>query len=169
MIAGALLLAALAARDLPQPTLTPGVTRHLSVQTICATKWGKDKRHVTETMKVHVAAAYGIYWPTTLHGHRLTAAERAYRLSGEWDHLISRELGGADDEKNLWFELYEGAWNAHMKDRLENNLHVRVCAGTLSLPAAQRAIATDWRLAFQTYVDAHATDASTHSAGAGER
>jgi hypothetical protein len=169
MIAGALLLAAITVHELPLPALTPGLTRPLSVHAICATKWGRDRRHVTETMKVHVAAAYGIDWPTNLRHHRLTKRELAVRAQWEVDHLIPRELGGADNEHNLWFQPWEGTWNAHMKDRLENNLRVRVCAGTLSLPAAQRAIATDWRLAFQTYVDAHATDASTRSAGAGER
>ena len=33
---------------------------------------------------------------------------------------------------------------SHEKDSLENLLHKRVCDGTMTLRAAQRAIATDW-------------------------
>lgn len=122
------LLLALAAG--PNLTLTPGVVRPLSTQTVCATKWGLDRRHVTLTMKHHVFAAYGIPW--------------AQHARYETDHLISRELGGADDERNLWPQLYTGPWNAHVKDRLENRLHREVCAGRLTLTAAQQAIRTDW-------------------------
>ena len=39
----------------------------------------------------------------------------------EIDHLISLELGGANDEKNLWPELYQGEiLNAYVKGQLEN-------------------------------------------------
>jgi len=42
-------------------------------------------------------------------------------------------------------------WNAHVKDRLENELHRLVCAGQLPLDTAQRDIATDWIAAYQAY------------------
>jgi hypothetical protein len=45
-----------------------------------------------------------------------------------------------------------GAYGAHVKDRLENQLHKLVCNGTLTLQAAQCAIATDWIAAYQKYV-----------------
>jgi hypothetical protein len=68
----------------------------------------------------------------------------------EIDHLISRELGGADDVRNLWPEAYgTSPRNAVRKDRLENALHKEVCAGGLTLEAAQKAIATDWIAAYQ--------------------
>lgn len=35
-------------------------------------------------------------------------------------------------------------WNAHVKDALKARLHALVCAGTITLPDAQRAIATNW-------------------------
>jgi hypothetical protein len=45
----------------------------------------------------------------------------------EIDHLISRELGGADDVKNFWPQPYgTHAWNAVLKDRVENRLHKEV-------------------------------------------
>lgn len=133
MIALLLLLA-----QLPQPALTPGVARALSTHTVCAIKWGHDRRHVTVAMKKHVFAAYGI--PYSEHAKY------------EVDHLISRELAGADDERNLWPEPWDGPWNAHQKDRLENALHRQVCAGALPLATAQAAIKGDWTVAYRRYV-----------------
>lgn len=121
----ALLLLALVA---PNPALTPGAVRPLSVHQVCATRWGADRRHVTERMKVHVFAAYGV---------RL-----ADRTRYEVDHLVPRELGGADDLLNLWPQPWVGTNNAHVKDREENRLHRAVCAGTVTLAAAQRAMQT---------------------------
>jgi hypothetical protein len=110
------------------PILTPGVARPLTTAQVCSTKWGKDRRHVTERMKRHVFAAYGV---------PLTDRKRY-----EVDHLIPRELGGADDVLNLWPQSWTGAQNAHLKDRDENRLHRAVCAGTLTLAAAQTAMRT---------------------------
>lgn len=100
--------------------LTPGMARPLSKADICSTTWGKDVRHVTLSMKKQVFAAYGIPWGQ----HSLY----------EVDHLIPRELGGADDVRNLWPELWP---DAHTKDHEENRLHRAVCAGTISLKSAQ--------------------------------
>jgi hypothetical protein len=118
---------------------TPGYTRALSRDAVCSTRWGLDRRHVTETMKRQVAAAYGVPW--------------ADRHQYEFDHFIPRELGGADDVRNLWPEPLTGAHNAHMKDRLENALHRRVCAGEMSLADAQESIRTDWVASFRLYVN----------------
>jgi len=75
------------------------------------------------------------------------------------DHLISLELGGHPrDPKNLWPEMWgtvaqpltsRGPFppelvGAKAKDAVENALHKEVCAGTLTLQAAQAIIATDW-------------------------
>jgi hypothetical protein len=137
------------AGDLPDPKLTPGVTRpDLTVEQICKTKWGKDARAVTEAMKREVLQAY-----------HMTAADCP---SGkiEIDHLCSRELGCADDVKNLWPQCYEKPvaglkasetkeWGAHKKDRLENRLHKEVCDGTTSLDDARHEIITDWIAAYK--------------------
>jgi len=109
------------ALTLPNPEQSPGVTRPLSTTQVCTTRWGLDRRHVTVAMKRRVARAYGIPW----------ADRRAY----EFDHLIPRELGGADDVRNLWPQPIA---EARVKDRQENRLHRDVCAGRLSLAAAQR-------------------------------
>lgn len=122
----------------PNPKLTPGAVRSLTTKRVCAIRWGKDRRHVTVTMKRHVAAAYGIAWED--------------RSKYEFDHLVSRELGGADLEANIWPQAWLEPGNARRKDRLENRLHVLVCAGEASLKAVQREIAADWVKAYVKYV-----------------
>jgi hypothetical protein len=85
----------------------------------------------------------------------------AHHASGEYevDHLISLELGGSNDIKNLWPESHQTKpWNAHVKDKLEDRLHELVCAGRLSLPEAQKAIATDWIAAYRRFVESQASD-----------
>jgi hypothetical protein len=71
----------------------------------------------------------------------------------ELDHLVSLELGGnPESPANLWMEPWErkGArlaplgLGAESKDVVENRLHREVCAGTISLAAAQHQIANDW-------------------------
>lgn len=64
----------------------------------------------------------------------------------EIDHLISIELGGSNDIKNLWPQPVDarGVVGFHTKDVLENALHREVCSGTISLKAAQAGIAKDW-------------------------
>lgn len=118
-----LLLAALAVSNLQ---LTPGVVRPLTKAQICSTVWGKDHRHVTEAMKREVARRYGI--------KREDIKARGKGPCCEIDHKIPRELGGADHVDNLspqpWLE-------AHEKDIRENQLHVAVCRGDVTLAAAQ--------------------------------
>lgn len=149
IIATALLLASACdgnAANLPNPELTPGVSRpDITQATVCKTKWGRDARHVTAAMKAHVFQEYG------LSGN----SDAFCKPKGcEIDHLISRELGGADDVRNLWPQSYSGPWNAHDKDRVENRLHKEVCAGTLSLQDARALIAKDWTAAYRRYLGA---------------
>jgi hypothetical protein len=116
---------------LPNQKLTPGAARpEITLAIIKSTKWGKDERHVDEALKKKVFAAYGIPWSQ----HRLY----------EVDHLVPREVGGADVFENLWPEPYNGPWNAHMKDRVENRMNVLVCSGKLDLKQAQDDIKTNW-------------------------
>jgi hypothetical protein len=124
---------------LPDPKLTPGVFRKgLTVTKICKIKWGLDKRHVTESMKLQVFKEYGI--DPTRHSEF------------EVDHLVSRELGGADDVRNLWPESYlTQPWNAHLKDRLENHLHELLCAKQITLEEARKEITYDWTKAYKKY------------------
>lgn len=127
----------------PNQKLTPGETRTLTLDQVCSTKWGKDVRAVTSAMKEHVFHSYGV----PFEARHLPNGKPAFEI----DHLISREMGGADTERNLWPEPYFGQWNAHMKDRVENRLHAEVCSRRLDLGDAQQMIRTDWRKAYVHY------------------
>lgn len=73
----------------------------------------------------------------------------------ELDHLISLEIGGApSDPNNLWPEPYAGQWNAHVKDRLENELNREVCSGKIQLKEAQTCIASNWIACYQRIMPA---------------
>ena len=135
---------------LPDPSITKGSVAITDKATVCTTKWGKDERHVTLIMKKDVYAQYGTapgkgvcMWKT-----RTAKSGKIVREACEVDHLISRELGGADAEDNLWPQPYTQHPGAHEKDWLENELHREVCAGKISLADAQQEIANDWYAAY---------------------
>jgi hypothetical protein len=70
----------------------------------------------------------------------------------EIDYLITPELGGAADIRNLWPEPYSDTpWNAHIKDQLEDYLREQVCDGRLDLTTAQKDMATNWISAYKKY------------------
>lgn len=135
------------AGTLPDPALTPGAIRNLTLDQVCKTKWGKDERAVTAAMKAQVYAEY--------HMIRYQGTCALSKRGCEVDHLVSRELAGADDVKNLWPQPYGGPCNAVNKDRLENKLHALVCSKSMTLEEAQQAIASNWIAAYTKYVDAH--------------
>ena len=57
----------------------------------------------------------------------------------EIDHLISLELGGSNNIKNLWPQSYTTVtYNARTKDDLENKLHFIICNGQIDILTAQR-------------------------------
>ena len=62
----------------------------------------------------------------------------------ERDHLVSLELGGSNDARNLWIEPGKVP---NPKDTVENTLHKAVCDHKVTLAAAQQAIAADWTTA----------------------
>jgi hypothetical protein len=64
-----------------------------------------------------------------LHGRRAS--------DYELDHIISIGLGGAVlDRRNLQLQRWSGACNAHMKDELDRQLSIMVCAGDATLTGA---------------------------------
>jgi hypothetical protein len=67
-------------------------------------------------------------------GHKLG------RWPAEEDHLVPLELGGSNDITNLWPEAGK---IPNPKDPVENELRRAVCDGTVSLAAAQAAVARD--------------------------
>ena len=124
------------------PAVTPGLTRPEITKSIaCTTRWGLDRRLVTEKMKRTVAESYGL--------KRSQVVGQSRGPCCEFDHLIPRSLGGADDIRNLWPQPWK---EAKRKDVLEVKLGRLVCAGTISLVDAQHAIATDWTKAYRQYV-----------------
>jgi hypothetical protein len=130
---------AMRAPILPDPRLTPGDVLPVTAQDFCVTGYSKKVRHVPAAVKRKVYEEYGI----TQHG------------KGEYevDHLISLELGGSNSIRNLWPQSYlTQPWNARVKDVLENDLHRRICAGTIDVKTAQRMIATDWIAAYKKYI-----------------
>ena len=124
--------------DLPDPVCTPGATNPEVTQsninsTICVSGYTAKIRppvSYTNKLKQQQMLAYGFTDSVRLHTE---------------DHLISLELGGAPkDAKNLWPEPDA---SPNPKDKIENKLHAAVCAGRISLRAAQVRIATNWTTA----------------------
>ena len=109
-------------------TLTPGVVNPDVTQatirtTICVPGFSRSIR------------------PPSDYTSRLKSEQiRAYGLSGspsrfQEDHLISLELGGhPTDPRNLWPEPYP---RAGVVDGMENELHRRVCDGSMTLADAR--------------------------------
>ena len=126
------------AGDLPDPDKTPGaVNKVLTMDVICHKGWStKSVRNVPAHEKAQVYSSYDM-------------DKTKPPCPCEVDHLISLEIGGSNDIKNLWPQSYQGRWNAHVKDKLENRLHKEVCDGTTSLEDAQHDIATDWIAAYK--------------------
>jgi hypothetical protein len=124
---------------LPDPRCTPGavdpnVTQANLRVTICHpgyTKTVRPSASVTSRFKYEVA--YPAY-------------RERHSKKTELDHLVSLELGGANDAANLWPE-YPPTPNP--KDSVENALHAAVCDGRVKLTAAQNAIARNWETAKQ--------------------
>src|SRR5206468_4611878 len=123
----------------PDHGCTPGelnsdVTQSNIQGTICVSGYTATIRppvSYTNPLKAELMRSYG-----------LTGLPSAYEL----DHMISLELGGnPTSPANLWPEAYLPMPGAHEKDRVENYLHRQVCDGQMTLAAAQKQIAADWR------------------------
>jgi hypothetical protein len=109
---------------------------------ICTVGYAKCIRNVPSDTKQAVYTAYG-----------LSGTHAAYcntEQGCEIDHLISLEIGGSNDQKNLWPQPYQGEeFNAHVKDQLENFYHAEVCSGRIKLKDAQKDISEDWISAYK--------------------
>jgi hypothetical protein len=122
----------------PDPQLTPGMTLPLTSRDLCLSANQQEAPALPRSVALKVFAAYGITNP----------GPRTYEV----DYLITPELGGAADIRNLWPQPYRAvAWNAHAKDALEDHLYKLVCRGSLDLAVAQHDISTDWISAYKKY------------------
>jgi len=123
----------------PNPTRTPGAILDVTAADICVSGYAKRVRNVPVAVKRQAYASYGI----------LSHEPGEYEV----DHLISLELGGSNSLRNLWPQSYRThPWNAYVKDALENELHRRVCAGTIDLAKAQYVISHNWVIGYRAYV-----------------
>jgi len=130
----------------PIAYLTPGATRPVAVAELCAARRAAP-RAIPSRVRQAVVRDYSM--------------ERVPAHDYELDYLITPELGGSNDRRNLWPERYSSdSWNARVKDELEELLPKLVCAGTLPLETAQRDMATDWIAAYKKYFN---TDRPLHS------
>jgi hypothetical protein len=121
---------------------TPGAVGTMTTAQLCAASFHTGTvRNVPESMKQAVCAEYGI------------ARANCTGQKVEIDHLISLELGGSNDMRNLWPQPYFPRPGAKEKDVVENWLHAQVCSGKMPLATAQQSIATDW---YQIYLNINA-------------
>jgi hypothetical protein len=81
-------------------TVTPGAVGTMTTAQLCDKSFHTGTvRNVTESTKIKSCAEYGI------------AKENCNGKNYEIDHLISLELGGINDIKNLWPEAYAGQYS----------------------------------------------------------
>ena len=122
----------------PRRSLTPGAIRIVTRDEVCSSDTRETVHMAPASLKHKVFEEYGMS----------EANPDAYEV----DYLVTPELGGADDIRNLWPQSYASTeWNAHVKDALEQRLHEMVCAGDVDLATAQHDIATDWISAYKKY------------------
>ncbi len=123
--------------SLPNSRLTPGAAVLAGRQAVCS-QANPNNKAVPIALQRKVFQEYGI----------ASAEPQAYEI----DYLVTPALGGTDDIRNLWPHSYSAtAWNARVKDALEDRLHEMVCGGSLDLTEAQREIAGDWIAAYKKY------------------
>jgi anti-sigma factor RsiW len=126
------------AKPVPNRRLTPGATRPVSTSEVCTVRYSDDASLVPASVREKVYRAYG-----------MTGSQaKDYQL----DYLVSPQLGGTDDIRNLWPEpASPSGWNMQVKDELEDRLHQLVCQGKINLATAQSDLATDWISAYKRY------------------
>jgi hypothetical protein len=123
----------------PDRRCSPGaIYSGLTKSVLCSSSFRTGSvRNVPIGEKHQVETEYGL--PPMSYGSTL-----------EIDHIVSLELGGSNDIANLFPERASPEPGFHVKDRLENKLHELVCAGSMTLRAAQVGIATNWRALYRT-------------------
>ncbi|MFC5863639.1 zf-HC2 domain-containing protein [Acidicapsa dinghuensis] len=136
------------AQSLPDPVYTPGSTHLVAIEQLCSTS-ADVVADVPADLQQRVFREYGI--------------KGAPAAEFEVDYLITPGLGGAEDVRNLWPEPHGNTeWNSYVKDQLEDRLHNMVCARQIDLGEAQRAIASNWIVAYKKYFH---TDKPLQSSG----
>lgn len=121
---------------LPNAALTPGATDEITMADVCGGSRGPAPADPEVRQRI-------------LHDYGMAGVpDHEYEL----DYLITPQLGGANDPRNLWPERYtDRTWNARVKDQLEDLLPGLVCEGKVDLRTAQREIAANWIQAYKKY------------------
>ncbi len=110
--------------------LNPDVTQDTIHSTICVPGWSD---------KVQPPASY----ITALKLRQMhDFGETGLPLSYKEDHLVSLSIGGAPRDPNNLFP--QPAAKTTQKEELEDHLHQAVCAGQMTLIAAQSRMRHDW-------------------------
>jgi len=134
---------------LPNTTLTPGfvnpnVTQANIRSTICVLGW-------TKTVRPPVTYTNALKYSQLHSGYNLDGDTNMKNY--EEDHIVPLEVGGhPSDPRNLFPEPRNIRFSAYLKDQLENQLHLLVCAGQLSLRTAQSVFLTNWEKGYQKYI-----------------
>lgn len=123
----------------PNPTLTPGDTLPATAKEICVPGYAGQTRNVSQLEKKQVYKEYNLTYPQPAG-------------SIEVDHLISLQLGGSNDIKNLWPEKADPRPGFHEKDAVENYLHKQLCDGKMTLEQVQTDIRTDWYKVYEQMI-----------------
>jgi hypothetical protein len=122
---------------LPIPALTPGATWTVAASELCAAA-ARERQEIPASVRDTVLRSYGM----------TSVSADDYEL----DYLITPELGGSPEARNLWPQRYgSGIWNAYVKDQLEDLLPRMVCEGEVPLQTAQQDIAANWIAAYKRY------------------
>ena len=122
----------IASNGLPDHQCTPGaVFPNVTKDQTCVAGYTKTVRSVSVSLKKQIYRQYNIPYPPIFGSY-------------EADHFIPLTLGGNNDIANLFPEAAEPAPGFREKDLVENYLHEKVCAGDITLSAAQQAIAANW-------------------------
>jgi hypothetical protein len=128
---------AIEAGALPVAALTPGATIEIDLRDVCD-ETPQRPHEISAAVRAEVLRSYGM--------------ESVPADQYELDYLITPQLGGAPDARNLWPQRYQArVWNAGVKDQLEDLLPRLVCRGRVDLRTAQREIANDWVAAYRKY------------------
>jgi hypothetical protein len=125
----------------PDPTKTPGsVFPNVTKADICVSGYSATVRSVSESQKKGIFESYGVQLPVK---------------PGEYevDHFISLQLGGTNNDDNLWPEPAEPRPGFHEKDIVENYLKKLVCDGNISLREAQDRIKSDWHKEYLNWLE----------------
>jgi hypothetical protein len=118
-----------------QDSLVPN--RKLTPGRVASTE--KERRGVTSAMEQKVFARYRLPW--------------SRRAEFKIDHLIPRELGGADSIDNLWPQSVRvRPYGADRKELLTEVLLTKIAKGQITLAQAQEEIRRDWIDAFIDHV-----------------